>query len=165
MTLHGDPVDVLSTLHTLGARVRLDRGNELNLVDAGSVAPDFVTELFVSNRSLLAAVLAAERLGHVWKRCDHCREGTITNAGSTPPCRMTPGCPGRHGGDGSPRPSPRRATSNGDPRPAHEGDVVYLVRCDSGHDSVYTRNPCRRCRIIRTVRLGVAGSLPPPRIT
>jgi hypothetical protein len=159
MTMRGDPHDVLANLHELGARVWLDAADELHL-DAGTLAPDFVKSIYAEHCSLLTSVLAAERRGFAWKRCDQCGAGTLTSRGSTPPCRGTSGCRGRHGGDGTVRTPARTERSRRGVSLAREGDVVHLVECDSPHGGSFTRKLCLYCRIVRTVTLGPGGALP-----
>jgi hypothetical protein len=44
----------------------------------------------------LRALVAGRSSGHVVAVCDACGEWTFTHRSKTPPCRMTPGCKGRH---------------------------------------------------------------------
>jgi hypothetical protein len=91
--LPADPVSVIDALGGLGVTVRL-RGGRIEARPAP--LPARARWLIRTHRDLLAAVLAAGRSGHVWAPCSVCGHGTLTRADSRPPCRLTPGCPGRH---------------------------------------------------------------------
>lgn len=124
-----------------------------------------------------SATIAAEfpliaPVAHRWGLCSECGMGSCISLSSTPPCRLTPGCPGRHGATQGTR-NKERVEKDPDRKklrlPARRGDVVHLVRCDvrdqhgrKTHNGVLTKMPCPRCHVFRTVELGAHGALPSP---
>lgn len=88
-------LELLDHLDAVGVRLR--RSPEGGVIAAGhaQVLSDDLVSTMRAYKTELEWLVWARPMGHQWAECSRCGAPVLTKRGDQP-CRMTPGCEGRH---------------------------------------------------------------------